>query len=226
VTELAHHSTDYSVVEREPPRVMVDNLRIAARLWSSATVFFFFAFLFAYFYLRSLNQNHLWRPKHVDPSLTLGTLTAVAVCLAAVLLLLGLRDHRAERRPAWRLKGALALALLAAAIGFQIAEWSTQGFGPTEGGYASVYIGWTSLEVLFIVGLFYWVETTLATSLRYRKSVPHEFVVGEAAGDPDRANPDIDDPLTLVRAQLEAVSFFAAVLAAIVAVSWLVLYLL
>ncbi len=226
MTEFAHHSTDYSVVEREPPRLMAENLRIAARLWSSATAFFFFAFLFAYFYLRSLNQNHLWRPAHVHPSLTLGTLFAAAVCLAAVLLRLGLRDHRAERRPAWRLKGAVALLLLAGAIGFQIAEWSTQGFGPTQGGYASVYLGWTSLEVLFIVGLFYWVETTLATSLRHRKSFPYEFAVGEAAGDPDRANPDIEDPLSLVRPQLEAVSFFAAVLAGIVAVSWVVLYLL
>ena len=51
------HSTDYSVVERERRPVMADNLRVAAQLWASATVFFFFAFLFAYFYLRSLNSR-------------------------------------------------------------------------------------------------------------------------------------------------------------------------
>ena len=41
MSELARHSTDYSVVERERPQVMADNLRVAAQLWASATVFFF-----------------------------------------------------------------------------------------------------------------------------------------------------------------------------------------
>ena len=44
--------------EPEPPEVLARNLRIAAHLWSSATAFFFVAFLFAYFYLRALDQNH------------------------------------------------------------------------------------------------------------------------------------------------------------------------
>ncbi len=226
MSELAQHSTSYAVVEREPPEVMAQNLRVASRLWSSATVFFFFAFLFAYFYLRSLDEQHLWRPKHVDPSVVLGTLEAAAVVLAAGLLLLAYRDHLADRLTHWRIKGVAAIALIVAAIGLQIAEWSTQGFGPTNGGFASVYVGWTSFEILFLVGLFYWAETTLATSLRHRKEFPYQFAVGEAAGDPHRASPDIEDPLSVVRAQLEAVSFFAAVLAGIVVVSWIVLYLL
>ena len=48
------------------------NLSSAAHLLASATAFFFLAFVFAYFYLRSLNNGDLWRPKHVDPSLTSG----------------------------------------------------------------------------------------------------------------------------------------------------------
>jgi len=224
VSELAQHSTPYSVVEREPPQVMGENLRLASRLWASATVFFFFAFLFAFFYLRSLNQQRLWRPKHVDPSTVLGTLGAVAIVLAAALLVHAARSHRAGRIGMWRIEGAAALAAIVAAVVLQIVEWSTLGFGPTDGGYASVYVGWTAFEVFFFVGLFYWVETTLATSLRYRNDVPRRFVVGEAAGDPHRSSPDIEDPLSLVPAQLRAVSFFAAVLAGIVAVSWIVLY--
>jgi heme/copper-type cytochrome/quinol oxidase subunit 3 len=226
MTELASPSTDYSVLEREPPQIMGRNLTIGSPLWSSATVFFFLPFLFAYFYLRSLNQDHLWRPKHVDPSLTLGTLTAAAVVAAAVLLQLGLADHRRERRPAWRVKGAIALALLLVSIGLQIAEWSTQGFGPTDGGYASVYVGWTGLQVLFVFGLAYWVETTLATSLRYRKTLTGSPAPGEASGDPHRTAHDIDNPLSLVRPEIAAVSFFATTIAVIVFVTWVVLYLL
>ena len=227
MTEIADHSTDYSVVEREAPEVMARNLRIAAHLWSSATAFFFAAFLFAYFYLRSLDSSAVWRPKHVDPSLTLGTLTAAALVAAAALLRLGLADHRAERRPAWRVKGAFALVLLVVTVTLQIVEWSTQSFGPTDGPYASVYLGWTGLLALFVVGLAYWVETTLATSIRYRNTVHGEAIPeGHASGDADRAAPDIENPLSLIRPELEAVSFFAMFLAGIGVVTWVILYLL
>jgi heme/copper-type cytochrome/quinol oxidase subunit 3 len=226
VSELASHATGYSVVERESPEIPARNLRVASHLWSSATAFFFFAFLFAYFYLRTLNQNHMWRPKHVDPSLTLGTLVAVGVVCVALLLRLALADHRRENRRAWRQKGGLAVVLLLAAIVLQIVEWSTQGFGPTDGGYASVYLGWTALQLLFMLGLLYWLETTLATSLRYRKVFPAEFAPGEASGDRHREATDIDNPLVLVRAELEGLSFFAAVFAGVVTLGWIVLYLL
>ena len=226
MTELADHSTDYSVVEREPPEVMARNLRIAAHLWSSATAFFFAAFLFAYFYLRSLDSSAVWRPKHVDPSLTLGTLTAAALVAAAALLRLGLADHRAERRQAWRVKGAFALVLLVVAVTLQIVEWSTQSFGPTDGPYASVYLGWTGLLALFVLGLAYWVETTLATSIRYRNTLRGGPPEGHASGDADRTAPDIENPLSLIRPELEAVSFFAMFLAGIGVVTWVILYLL
>jgi heme/copper-type cytochrome/quinol oxidase subunit 3 len=226
MSELAGHSTDYSVVEREPPEVMARNLRIAAHLWSSATAFFFAAFLFAYFYLRSLDSSAVWRPKHVDPSLTLGTLTGAALVAAAALLWLGLADHRADRRPAWRIKGVIALVLLLASVVLQIVEWSTQGFGPTDGPYASVYLGWTGLMALFVVGLAYWVETTLATSFRYRHTLVGGPPEGHGSGDGDRTEPDIDDSLSLVRPELEAVSFYTIFLAGIGVITWVILYLL
>lgn len=226
MTELASHSADYSIVEREPPEVMARNLRIASHLWSSATAFFFLAFLFAYFYLRSLDSAAAWRPRRVDPSLTLGTLAMLALVAAAALLRVGLADHRAERRPAWRIKGAVVLVLLAAAVALQIVEWSTQSFGPTDGPYASVYLGWTGLLALFVVGLAYWVETTLATSIRYRKTLRGAPPEGHASGDADRSAPDIENPLSLVRPELEAVSFYAMFLAGIGVVTWVILYLL
>jgi heme/copper-type cytochrome/quinol oxidase subunit 3 len=226
VSELASASAEYGVVEREPPDVMARNLRIAAHLWSGATAFFFAAFLFAYFYLRSLDKSTVWRPKHVDPSLTLGTLAMLALLAAAVLMRLGLADHRADRRPAWRVKGVVALALLAAAVALQIIEWSTQGFGPTNGAYASVYLGWTGLLTIFVVGLAFWVETTLAISFRYRHTDEGGLPEGHGSGDADRTEPDIDNPLSLVRPELEAVSFFAAFLAGVGVVTWFILYIL
>lgn len=226
MSELADHGTEYSVVEGEPPEVMARNLRIASHLWSSATAFFFAAFLFAYFYLRSLDSSAVWRPKRVDPSFTLGTLATVALVVAAALLQLALVDHRAGRRPAWRLKGAVALGLLLLAVALQIAEWSTQGFGPTDGPYASVYLGWTGLLALFVVGLAYWVETTLATSIRYRNLDRDALPEGHASGDADRTAPDIENPLSLIRPELEAVSFYASFLAGIAVITWFILYVI
>jgi heme/copper-type cytochrome/quinol oxidase subunit 3 len=226
MSELASHSTDYSVVEREPPEMMAQALRVGSRLWASATAFFFFAFLFAYFYLRSLNSHGLFRPKHVDPSQTFGVLVTAALVAAAVLLRLGLADHRAERGPAWRIKGAIAAAALLAAFVLQIVEWPTLGFGPTDGGYASVFFGWTGLQALFVLGLGYWLETTLATSIRYRRTLQGLPGPGEASGDPHRTEPDIHDPLSLVRAQFEAISFYAMFLAGLAMIAWVILYLL
>jgi heme/copper-type cytochrome/quinol oxidase subunit 3 len=226
VSELASHSTEYGVVEREPPEVMARNLRIAAHLWSSATAFFFAAFLFAYFYLRSLDSSKVWRPKHVDPSFTLGTLATIALVAASVALWLGLADHRGDRRPAWRIKGAVAIALLVLSVALQIVEWSTQGFGPTDGPYASVYLGWTGLLTIFVLGLAFWAETTLAISIRYRAERRHSMPAGHGSGDADRTEPDIDDPISLVRCELESVTFYALFLAGVGVVTWFVLYVL
>jgi heme/copper-type cytochrome/quinol oxidase subunit 3 len=225
MSEFAQHGTPYSVLEEEPPELAANNLRTGAHLWASATAFFFIGFLFAYFYLRSLNNGGMWRPKHVDPSLTLGTLAMLAVVGTAALLALGYRDHVRDELGAWRRKGGLAIALLVAAIALQIALWATNGFGPTQGAYASVYVGWTGMTFTFLIGLLYWLETTLATSLRYRKVTPAQFEPGEAAGDPHRASADIRDPLSVVRAQLGAVSFYAQFMALIAVITWIVLYL-
>jgi heme/copper-type cytochrome/quinol oxidase subunit 3 len=226
VSELAHTS-GYEVVESEPPELMGRNLNSAGHLLASATAFFFLAFLFAYFYLRSLNNGGLWKPKHVDPSLTLGTLATVAIVASAVLVRAGLADHRGGRRPQWRLKGAIAVALGVVGIVLQVVEWFHASWGPADGGYASVYLGWTAFLVFFLVGTLFWLETLVATAFRYR-SIPTDAspAPGHASGDPYRRAHDIADPLSLVRPGLEAVSFFYAFLAGIAVLAWIVLYLI
>ena len=130
MSELAQHATDYGIVESEPPEQLGQNLNSAGHLLASATAFFFLAFVFAYFYLRSLNSAGLWHPKHVDPSQALGALVMAASVITAALVRWGLADHRAERRPAWRVKGAIALAVGLAAVVLQVVEWSGSGSGP------------------------------------------------------------------------------------------------
>jgi len=226
VSELVSESTSYAAVEEEPPELAAKNLLSGAHLWASATAFFFIGFLFAYFYLRSLDNGGMWRPKHVDPSLALGTAFTACLVASAAVVRLGLADQRAGRRSQWRVKGVAGLVLLLVALGLQVAEWATQGFGPTQGGYASVYLGWTGLLLLFVLGTMFWLETVLATAIRYRKlPIGGEPPPGHASGDPDRERHDIADPLSLVQPQLAAVSFYTQFLAAIAVITWIILYL-
>jgi heme/copper-type cytochrome/quinol oxidase subunit 3 len=227
MSELAHPATEYEVVESEPPEILARNLAAAGHLLASATAFFFLCFLFAYFYLRSLNNAHLWRPKHVDASTTYGTVIMALIVASALLVRLGLADHRAGRRDAWRLKGLAALVAGIAALVVQVVAWAALPFGPADGGFASVYIGWTAFLFLFVLMTLYWLETTLATSLRYRKvPFPGTPEPGEASGDPHRTAHDIRNPLSLVRAELVALSFYWTFLAGICVLAWIVLYLL
>jgi heme/copper-type cytochrome/quinol oxidase subunit 3 len=228
MTELVQHDTDYSIVESEEPDVLARNLTAAGQLLASASAFFFLSFLFAYFYLRSVNNAGLWRPKHVDASVTWGTIVMACVVASAMLVRYGKMDQAAGRREAFRLKAFAGLLLGLAALVLQTIAWTQQSFGPTDGGYASVYFGWTAFMWLFVLGTMFWLETVLATSYRYRKDPQGAASVapGHASGDPDRMASDIRNPVELNRASLGALSFYWTFLAGIAVLTWIVLYLI
>jgi heme/copper-type cytochrome/quinol oxidase subunit 3 len=223
---LAYEGTGYEVVEEEPPELLGRNLVSASYLLAGATAFFFVAFVFAYFYLRSLNNNDMWKPKGVDASIGWGTAVMAGYVISALLVRRGLTDHRALRRRQWRLKGLVALLVGAVGLVLQVIAWTHVGFGPADGGFASVYFGWTGFLFLCVLGTLLWLEMTLATSLRYSRVEGDAPAPGEASGDPHRTAHDIRDPLSLVRAELVALSFYWTFLAGIAVVSWGVLYLI
>jgi heme/copper-type cytochrome/quinol oxidase subunit 3 len=222
---LAYEGTSYAVVEEEPPELLGRNLISASYLLAGATAFFFVAFLFAYFYLRSLNNAGMWKPSGVDASIGWGTAVVACYAVSAVLVRLGLSDHRALRRREWRLKGLAALLVGVVGLVLQVIAWTHEGFGPADGGFASVYFGWTAFLFLFVLGTLIWLEMTVAMSWRYRKT-DGPPPPGHASGDPERTAHDIRDPLSLVRAELVGLSFYWTFLAGIAVVSWIVLYLI
>jgi len=227
MAELAHEATGYEVVEQEPPEVLARNLSSAGYLLASATSFFFLSFVFAYFYLRALNSAHLWKPKGVDTSVAWGTVVMACVVLSAALVRWGAIDQRAGRRSVWRVKGLLAIVLGLAALVIQALAWTHQGFGPTDGGFASVYFGWTAFIFLFMLGAMFWLETVLATSYRYRSLASESMPLpaGEGSGDSHRGQ-DIRNPVVLNTAELSALGFYWMFLAGIAVLTWVILYLL
>src|SRR4051794_14635980 len=223
---FAYERTGYEVVEEEPPEVLGRNLVSAGYLLAGATAFFFIAFVFAYFYLRSLNSAGMWKPSHVDASIGWGTAVVACYALSAVLVRLGLTDHRALRRQQWRLKGLIALLIGVIGLVLQVLDWTHEGFGPADGGFASVYFGWTAFLFLFVLGTLIWLEMTLATSLRYSRVQGGAPPPGHASGDRARMAHDIRDPLSLVRAELVGLAFYWTFLAGVAVVSWIILYLI
>ena len=223
---LAYEGTGYEVVEQEPPELLGRNPISASYLLAGATAFFFVAFLFAYFYLRSLNNGGMWKPAGIDASIGWGTAILACYVLSAVLVRLGLADQRASRDSAWRLKGAVALGLGVVGLVLQALDWTHESFGPADGGFASVFFGWTAFMFLFVFCTLLWLEMTLATSVRYRNVESDALPPGHASGDPYREGHDIRDPLSLVRAELMGLSFYWSFLAGIAVVTWIILYLI
>jgi heme/copper-type cytochrome/quinol oxidase subunit 3 len=197
-------------LEPEPREWQPRALWFGARLLCGAATFFFASFLFAYFYLRSLDNNDSWKDGSVHPSAGLGLAITALLVLSAVVLRLG------ASRPTDTLGAGIAALLMALlAIILQVVEYTTLGFGPASGGYASVFLGWTAFYALFALGCVYWIETQMVSLWRARR---------EGVDRPVRAGvPAHDDDL--IRAGIEACSFFWAFYVAIGVVAAIVLYL-
>jgi heme/copper-type cytochrome/quinol oxidase subunit 3 len=162
-------SSDVPVVspfaELEPPEILARNLQVGARILAAAQSFALLAFVFAYFYLRTLNSNGDWRPKHVDPSAGIGA--AMVACLVAWALAYayGVQRLGDGTESAWRVASLASLALGLGAFGLIIAQFASISFGPTSGGYASVFVGWHAFYGLNLLLVLAWLETLVAQSL-------------------------------------------------------------
>lgn len=202
-------------IEPEPPEWQPRAIWVGGRLLCGAISFFFASFLFAYFYLRALDINHDWTIGTVQPSTGLGAAIVALFVLGAVIYRLA-----ATRPPDVLAAGILAIVMSLVAIALQFYEYTTLDFGAASGGYASVFIGWTA--VYAIVGLLglYWIEVQMASLWRVRKH-------GEA-GRTETPSPDPEllptSETNLLRASIEASSFYWAYYVAIGFLAWIILY--
>jgi heme/copper-type cytochrome/quinol oxidase subunit 3 len=189
--EASASAPTHPEIELEPPEWQPRAMWVSARQLCGAASFFFAAFVFAYFYLRSLDTNKGWKIGTVDPSVVLGVVIVLVLIASAALLRLA-----ATRRELTVRAGAPALALALLSIVLQVIDWTTLGFGPASGGYASVFVGWTAFYAVFTLPCAYWIETQVATAWRRRQ---HAVSATPA---------DVMSDSEVVRAGLEACSFF------------------
>jgi heme/copper-type cytochrome/quinol oxidase subunit 3 len=197
-------------IEPEPSSWQPRATWVAVRLLVGSASFFFVSLLFANFNLRSLDTNNNWKIGQVNPTLGLGQAIAARVVLSAIVFRLG------ATRPTDTVgAGIAAIVMAVAAIVLQFIEYTQLAFGAASGGYASVFIGWTAVYAICAIGCVYWMETQVASVWRARREgLKRPVAEGVPAED-----------LALMRAGLDACSFFWAYYAAIGLVSFIILYL-
>ncbi len=200
MSDLAHSHP--AAIEPEPPELQERNTWISVRLFVSSTAFLYLPLVFAYLYLASLNNAGLWRPDHLKGPLGwgLGILAAVLASAALVGWARSELAHGREVSSRWLALAGLVTGILA--IVLQGVEFSRLGFGPADGGYASVFVSWTGLFAVTLLLALLWLEMVVASAFR------------NGGNTPDSS-----------RADLDAVSFYLSFLAGLATVTFAFLYL-
>jgi heme/copper-type cytochrome/quinol oxidase subunit 3 len=157
---------DPGAARADDVRQLTGNLTIGSRLFASGAAFLFVSFLFAFFYLRAVNSNGLWRPKGVTPVQSWGIAVLVLTILSTAAFDLARRHVVGGIEPRWRSGSIAALALAVLVVVAQGVEYATITFRTDQGGWAAVFWGWTLAQLLFWLGAIYWIETMVAQTLR------------------------------------------------------------
>jgi heme/copper-type cytochrome/quinol oxidase subunit 3 len=163
------------------------NISVGARLLASAVAFVFVSFVFAFFYLRSVNSNGLWRPAHVKPLAGYGIVVLICTLAAAVIFDVARRSLVSGTEPAWRVLALVGLGLGLVVVIVQLLDYHAIHFHTAGGGYASVFWGWTLMFLLFWLGALYWMETLVAQSLRRPPASPRLGTAGSELLAPSAA---------------------------------------
>ena len=136
-----------------------------SRLAIGGLMFLFGAFLFAYFYLRSLNSEGRWQGfGFIHPSLWIGTTIMLLAMLSAGVHYFGLQRIKTGHKAVWQISGLIALGLGLAAVSFQIYQLIDLPFSPGSSGYASVFSGFYPMLLIIQLSVLTWLEILLARS--------------------------------------------------------------
>jgi hypothetical protein len=137
------------------------------RLALGGLSFGFGAFIFAFFYLRSLNSHGLWYAKPA-PSMTLGVLIMALVVVSALVQTLVLQRIKAGHKGIWFQGAIVALFLGLAAVALQIYELASLPFWPGSSGFASVFVGFCPVYLAIAFAVLVWLEILIMRS----RSIP------------------------------------------------------
>ncbi len=174
------------------------------------------AFVFAFFYLRSLNSYDLWYPADfAGPKMWQGTLIMALIVASAAICAVGLRRLKAGARNAWRAAAVVALLLGVAAAAIQIWQLTALPFQPGANGFASVFVGASPVFAVLVLATMVWLEILVMRVA----SIPQISFVEQP--------PTFTEAATVQRLQasLSGFTLFWGFIAAAAFVFWVLFYL-
>ena len=133
-----------------------------ARLAVGGLSFGFGAFVFAFFYLRSLNSHDDWYPSGFKaPQAWAGLLIMLLVVVSALLQTAVLQRIKAGHKGVWLSGAWVALVLGLAAVGIEIWQLTALPFYPGAAGFASVFVGFWPVFLTVVFCAMVWLETLI-----------------------------------------------------------------
>lgn len=211
-TELVETQEEIAFELRAHEGALWTGGRLLIGVWSFA----FASLAFAYFYLRSGNNDDLWRPHGITaPTATGAAIFAITVA-SALLVVFGLDRFRRGMILDWQVAGWTAVLGGLVAVGLQIWELTDLPFFPGSSGYASCFVAWGGLNIAFLLVAVYWLETSLARELRLRRAVAEDGGLTESTLPSAR----------LFRVGNEACTYFWGFAAVVAAFFWVLFYVL
>ena len=187
-----------------------------SRLALGALTFLFGAFVFSFFYLRSLNSHGMWYPAGFHgPRQWSGALIMALVVASALVQTLVLQRLKAGHKTPWMLGAALALVLGLGAVGVQVWQLLNEPFFPGSSGFASVFTGGTPVLVVTIFCAMVWLEILVLAAAK----IPEISFVEQP--------PTYTEAFALQRfqARLSAFTLVWNYLAAVALLFWILFYL-
>jgi heme/copper-type cytochrome/quinol oxidase subunit 3 len=205
----------------ETPEEVAYELRAAeGAIWTSGRLligiltFAFASLAFAYFYLRSANNDNLWRPHDITAPTSFGTAIALLVVAGAALNAYGMVRFRKGATLDWEVAGWVTVFAGLLAAGLQVYELTRLPFFPGSSGYASCFIGWAVMNTGLLLSGTYWLETLLARSLRLRRALAADGGAGRSPLPAAR----------MFRVNLESCTYYWGFIVVVSVLFWVLIY--
>ena len=136
-----------------------------SRLAMGGLTFLFGSFVFAYFYLRSINSAGLWHgPLYQRPNVALGTIIIGLIVISAIIQTMVLQRIKAGNKGAWVTGSWVGLVLGLAAVALMILQLLYLPFWPGSSGFASVFVGTYPVYLTVVLAVMIWLETLIMRS--------------------------------------------------------------
>jgi heme/copper-type cytochrome/quinol oxidase subunit 3 len=136
-----------------------------SRLAVGGLCFLFGSFVFAYFYLRSINASGRWLGSgYIPPNILEGSFIMAAILVSAAVQYAALQQLKRGNKRLWQIGALTALILGVGAVALQIIQLLDLPFWPGSSGFSSVFVGFYPVFLTIVLVAMIWLETLLARS--------------------------------------------------------------